>query len=480
MKLRIENFGPIKKSIEIEPKPLTVFCGANNTGKTYALYVLNALMDSRFVASFDGMKGFAKTLNQNRSIVLEKETWLGAAALRHAEKSIADSLKEVLQRFFVADEGLAENAKFAVSLNTMEILTGIDAAKLINNGNLATFYIENSKNSKADESAMVCNYASLDGSITISLHGEWSVGWAERMLNRFFMQLYCPDRIGRDFLLPAERSGINLFFRELNSRRATLLRHASNQLIDTNELLKDIIVSRYPQPIQDYIEFLNNQPEIKREQSEFSDLAKWLQKEVLKVVYKINRSGDISIAPLRSGTDVGLHLGSSTVKTFFGLWSYLNHLARKGDWLMIDEPELNLHPRNQRMIARLLAQLVNRGIRVVVSTHSDYMVREWSNLIMLSQDFEGRDALSKQHHLPREQWLDPKHIAAYEFDAGGAAAMNVSLDNGIRTELFDESINDLNNISQSIYFGRQATAVELTPIMPTKPTGKTKKGAARD
>ena len=37
---------------------------------------------------------------------------------------------------------------------------------------------------------------------------------------------------------------------------------------------------------------------------------------------------------------------------------------------MIDEPELNIHPANQRHIARLLARLVNAGMSVVISTHA--------------------------------------------------------------------------------------------------------------
>ena len=298
------------------------------------------------------------------------------------------------------------------------------------------------------------------------------------------MQLYLPQRKGRDFLLPAERTGINLFFRELNSRRAALLRHVTSQTLDTNELLKDIIVSRYPQPIHDYIEFLNSQPEIKRQESTFADLAAWLQKEVLRVKYKVDRYGDISIAPLRSGAEMGLHLGSSTVKTFFGLWSYLNHLAREGDWLMIDEPELNLHPQNQLAIAQLLAQLVNRGIHVVVSTHSDYMVREWGNLIMLgSEDFDGRDALAEQHALPSTQWLSPSKVSAYEFNAGGALPMKVSADSGIRTELFDASIQRLNAASQDIFFGRQSAVERAQPIVAQatpKPAQKeSKKAKAR-
>ena len=37
LKLNFENFGPIKRA-EIEVRPLTVFIGPNNTGKTYVAY----------------------------------------------------------------------------------------------------------------------------------------------------------------------------------------------------------------------------------------------------------------------------------------------------------------------------------------------------------------------------------------------------------------------------------------------------------
>jgi predicted ATPase len=43
---------------------------------------------------------------------------------------------------------------------------------------------------------------------------------------------------------------------------------------------------------------------------------------------------------------------------------------------MVDEPELNLHPENQRRVARLFARLINLGIKVFITTHSDYIVKE--------------------------------------------------------------------------------------------------------
>lgn len=466
MKISIENFGAIKKRIEIEPKPLTIFCGSNNTGKTYGLYVLNALMDSRFVASFDWAKHNAKVLLEEGRLLFDRESWLGEDALKLAQKNISQGLKASLARFFVADSGLTDDAIFEVSLSLSEIEASVV--------NFELSYGDSTNASQKKPMGLKGEFS--DKRIGLILYGDWpNTAAVERVLNNALMALYCPIRQGRALLLPAERTGINLFFRELNSRRAALLRHVTSQTLDTNELLKDIIVSRYPQPIHDYIEFMNAQPEIKRQTSEhFADLAAWLQKEVLRVKYKVDRYGDISIAPLRSKTELGLHLGSSTAKTFFGLWSYLNHLAQPGDCLMIDEPELNLHPLNQRNISRLLAELVNRGIRVVVSTHSDYMVREWGNLVMLSEDFPGRDVISKRHGLNSSQWLPADKVHAYEFHSGGVEAMSVDVGSGIRTPLFDESIEQLNAAAQDIYFAIQ----EARPASTEQKVVKARRGKA--
>ncbi len=468
MKIAIENFGAIKKRIEIEPGPLTILCGSNNTGKTYVLYVLNALMDSRLVASFDWARQHAKVLLEQRRLMVDRSSLLGPDAIKQAQNNIAHALKASLARFFVADSGLTDEAVFEVALSVPEIELHL--------GTFEFSYGEHANTQQKGFLVLSCKFSDDNTRVGFSLDGDWSSATqVERALNNALMELYCPIRRGRPFLLPAERSGINLFFRELNSRRATLLRHVTSQTLNTNELLKDIIVSRYPQPIHDYIEFMNAQPEIKRQTSEkFADLATWLQKEVLRVKYKVDRYGDISIAPLRSKTELGLHLGSSTAKTFFGLWSYLNHLAQPGDCLMIDEPELNLHPLNQRNIARLLAELVNRGLRVVVSTHSDYMVREWGNLVMLSEDFSERGAISKRHGLTSAQWLAVDKVRAYEFHAGGVEAMTVSANSGIRTPLFDESIEQLNAAAQDIYFA----VLAARPATPDENVGKARKGKA--
>jgi len=62
--------------------------------------------------------------------------------------------------------------------------------------------------------------------------------------------------------------------------------------------------------------------------------------------------------------EIPSHLCSASVQTLADLHFYIKHTAQKGDLLMIEEPELNLHPENQIKIAKLLVKLVNAGIRV--------------------------------------------------------------------------------------------------------------------
>jgi predicted ATPase len=60
---------------------------------------------------------------------------------------------------------------------------------------------------------------------------------------------------------------------------------------------------------------------------------------------------------------VKLEIGesSSAVRSLLDLGFYMKHIAKPNDLLIIDEPELNLLPENQRLITQVLANLVNIG-----------------------------------------------------------------------------------------------------------------------
>ena len=264
------------------------------------------------------------------------------------------------------------------------------------------------------------------------------------------------------FLMPAERNGLHLFFRELSTRRTALLHHASKENIDIGELLRDVIHSRYATPIADYINWLNNMMETQQRavSNGFHTFAECLKKDLAEGAYTVDKStGSVEFKPYQVRRDgrktqkMGLHMTSSTVKSLFGLWFYLEYQAQPGHMLMIDEPELNIHPENQRKIARLLAKLVNAGLNIVISTHSDYIIREFNSLIMLNQN--NTRELRKKHQYTDDEIIAPNQVGAYLFDNQSITSFKVTPDDGVYATTFDEVIQKLNTVNNDIYYSLQ-------------------------
>ena len=382
LKFQVENLGVIKAG-EFIQKPLTIFCGPNNSGKTwvmYSLYHCHAYM--------------ARLAYERQKEKAEKQE---EKALKQSLAGFNKQLSATLADVFNTSPELLAHARFR--------LAGFDE-------------------------------------------------------NHFHDLLNDSENTKFPFLMPAERNGLHLFYRELSTRRAALLHHASKENIDLGELLKDVIRSRYALPIAHYIDWLNQLPEIQRGAAgPFHQQALQLQKQLANGTYKVERrSGVIRFKPYQrkrggAATQItGLHMTSSTVKSLFGLWFYLENQAQSGDLLMIDEPELNIHPENQRHIARLLARLVNAGLRVVISTHSDYIVREFNSLLKLSQD---NGELRDRHDYSEDEVLNIEQVSACLFDNQKITPFEISPEDGIFATTFDTVIEDLNRVNDDIHYSLQ-------------------------
>ena len=80
---------------------------------------------------------------------------------------------------------------------------------------------------------------------------------------------------------------------------------------------------------------------------------------------------------------------------------------------MVDEPELNLHPANQRRIARLFARLVNLGVKVFITTHSDYIVKELNTLIMLNHDKPHLKRIAEENGYQQSELIRSDQVKVY-------------------------------------------------------------------
>ena len=83
--------------------------------------------------------------------------------------------------------------------------------------------------------------------------------------------------------------------------------------------------------------------------------------------------------------DILLNQASSMVSELAPVVLYLRHLVRPGDVLIIEEPESHLHPGMQAAFTRQLAAAVRAGVRVMLTTHSDYVLEELANLVRMSE-----------------------------------------------------------------------------------------------
>jgi predicted ATPase len=231
------------------------------------------------------------------------------------------------------------------------------------------------------------------------------------------------------------------------------LKNGKNQAL--TDLLKDRI-NRYSEPIQDELELSERYDILRKQNSEFNYLANELESQFLKGRVHASEAGDLRFTPDDSKKELEIHTTSSTVKSLSPLVFYLRHIAIKNDFIIIDEPELNLHPDNQRKIARFMGRLVQEGFKILVSTHSDYIVRELNNLIMLhagtKQKPEIAQDLLQTHGYNPNELLDKDQIGVYLFRLGQPVAAVPMQDTGFNVATIDEEAHKLNQTSQDIYF----------------------------
>ena len=103
---------------------------------------------------------------------------------------------------------------------------------------------------------------------------------------------------------------------------------------------------------------------------------------------------------------------SSMVSELAPVVLYLRHVVEAGEVLIIEEPESNLHPAMQVELIRQLARVVNAGVRVVLTTHSEWVLEQLANLVRLSEV----DPEKRTGNLGAEYALDKSDVGVWLFE----------------------------------------------------------------
>ena len=90
---------------------------------------------------------------------------------------------------------------------------------------------------------------------------------------------------------------------------------------------------------------------------------------------------------------------------------FLRHLVSPGCTLIIEEPESHMHPAMQVEFTRQIAALVQAGVRVIITTHSEWVLEELANIVRRSELPE-----SRRKEMPHGEFaLRPEQVGAWLF-----------------------------------------------------------------
>lgn len=459
MKIKIKNLGALKQA-EFELGNLTIICGGNNTGKTYATYALFGFLLTwrrMFSLALDDEK--IEELRSDGIIRLDIREYVN-----QSERIVANgcmAYTQELSKIFAAQAERFKETEFHVTVDSQSIHLTTKFDRKIGSDEVAIFSISKIE----DSTELVVTLLVEKGKAKIP-NNILNHIIADNLKDIIFAQLF-----PRPFIASAERTGAVIFRKELNFARNRLLDEMgqADKNIDPIEfLLKDY--EDYALPIKANVEFTRKLESLFKRNSFVAKSHPDILDDFADIIggkYTVTRNDELYFLPKAKRIRLSMDESSSAVRSLLDIGFYLTHEAQQGDLLMIDEPELNLHPENQRRVARLFARLVNLGIKVFITTHSDYIVKELNTLIMLNHEKPHLKRIAQAEGYRAEELITSEQIKVYI-----AEEMLVKLDGnpkrtlcqtltpadidpelGIEARSFDTTIETMNRIQEAIVWG---------------------------
>lgn len=167
--------------------------------------------------------------------------------------------------------------------------------------------------------------------------------------------------------------------------------------------------------IVDFLKHVINYKTHGRPSSEIANIAKLLENDVLRGEIETARSTaseypEFRYRPQKVEQALRMSHSSSMVSELAPLVLFLRSIIRPGDTLVIEEPESHLHPAAQTKVAMVLARLVRAGVRVLITTHSEWILEQIGNLVR-----EGEVMKLGKNKTEPTTWLTKEEVGAWWF-----------------------------------------------------------------
>ncbi|MEH1907353.1 MAG: AAA family ATPase [Nostoc sp.] len=477
MKVEIHNLAVIEE-LEIDLKPLTVFIGRNGTGKTLAAYTLASILGKhgldRYLKSYiDGETQQKYPIIDNAIKQFLQEGNVRIDLIKFAEEyaevyinDVAQSSPSWMKTFLSTERSDFKSMKISFDLATVkqEILENVKKytlEKKIHFGSQDKEYLNILK--ETGENNIYFNIISKGNflkKIPARLFKELLLQEIFQILHRSFYSYV--------YIFPTERTTFITFPFSIK-KEIVKLENVNFENFDESshvDLDKKIIPERLyrqknkkqSEPVQSLIEILANayrnttderEKEIHKrpEIAIYEKLAELLEKEILQGRIDFNESGlenEILFQPSEK-IKLEMTVASSMVKELAPLVLCLRYLAKPDELLIIDEPEMNLHPSGQVAITEFLAMLVQAGLKILITTHSPYILDHLSNL-MKAAKYQDKESIKKKFYLERtEAFIPQEKVSVYLFENG--IAKNILNEDGrIDWGTFGDISDDISHI----------------------------------
>ena len=462
MKVKIKNLGILKQA-EFSLGDFTIICGGNNTGKTYATYALFGFLDNwrrLLTGPRFGLKEKIEQLLSDGVISLDLQEYV---------QQCESILTTVCQRYvrqipevFAANEERFKNVDFQIELNFDNIQFKKKYERKISTATLEIISISKTENNPYLSITLLRDKSNINLLVNV----------LEEIIDNSIKDIIFSQFFPRPFIASAERTGAAIFRKELNFARNRLLEEISkNSNFNPRELLFNVSQD-YALPVKKNVDFTRQIETIVKKTSFIAENHPSILEDFADIIggqYMITSNDELYYIPKGKKLRLSMDESSSAVRSLLDIGFYLRHEARIGDLLIVDEPELNLHPENQRRIAKLFARLINIGIKVFITTHSDYIIKEINTLIMLNHDQPHLKQIAAEEGYRQEELLSANQVKVYiaeedskmlkgqkrktKFHTLNPAKIDPEI--GIEARSFDTTIENMNRIQTAIIWGEE-------------------------
>lgn len=396
--LTVKNFGKIEYA-KVDISNFTVFVGNNNSGKTYMMHLIYGILQN-----LSELRKLRADIFDN----FENKIILDDTHIKELVKNINDYLEEnksdIVRNIFHKDID-AELLEIGMELEKDCVVTIISKKEKIspanNNDIFWVEFIENRKNepSRKRRYGFVYEDAISINDIKYEIMAE---------LVKF---IFGVSSNRKNLYLPASRTGMLLLYKYFFSEKDKM----NNTIIQIDD--KDVKENELglTAPVYDFLQFLLRYSPNENHAEDNKELLEFINEYLIDG--KLYLKGEEALYQPKDSNDVvPLYLSSSMVNELTPLVKALTGASRHS-YFMYDEIENCLHPHKQQEMARLLNRINNRGIRLIVSTHSDTMAVKLNNLFLLSfdDDKESRAEKLKRVNLHEEDLLKSKNVSVYQF-----------------------------------------------------------------